>query len=86
MSVFPFAPFLSATHILLLDRNENVIPRLLAIFRSVDRKANGQKHTRNIDMRQQEFARRPAPLIERYLPFLDSGTLKCAPQVQKRVL
>ena len=86
MSIFPFAPFLLATHILSLDWNENVVPRLLAIFRSVERKADGWKHTRNIEMRQQEFARHPAPLIERYLPFLDSGTLKRAPQVQKRVL
>ena len=86
MSIFPFALFLLATHILSLDWNENVVPRLLAIFRSVERKADGWKHTRNIEMRQQEFARRPAPLIERYLPFLDSGTLKRAPQVQKRVL
>ena len=35
MSIFPFAPFLLATHILLLDWNENVVPKLLAIFRSV---------------------------------------------------
>ena len=82
---FPFTPLLLATHILLLDWNENVIPRLLSIFRSVDRKADGWKHTRNIEMRQQESARRPAPLIERCRPFLDSGTLKRALWVQKQL-
>ena len=50
MSTFPFAPFLLATHILLLDWNENVDPRLLAIFWSVERKADGWNHRGSIEM------------------------------------
>ena len=85
MSVFPSAPFLLLTHVhtLLPDWNENVVPRLLAIFRSVERKIKGQRYMRNVEMRQEEFAERSAPLIGRYRPFLDGATMKRAPQVQK---
>ena len=85
MSVLPSAPFLLLTHLhtLLPDWNENVVPRLLVIFQSVEWKAKGQRHTRNVEMRQQEFAERSAPLIGRYRSFLDGATMKRAPQVQK---
>ena len=66
-----------------LDWNENVVPRLLAIFRLVERETKGQTHKRNIEMRQQEFAEYSAQLIEQYQPFLDNAALRRAPQVQK---
>ena len=69
--------------ILSLDWNENVIPRLLPIFRSVEKEIEKQKHTKNIEARQQEFATCSSPLIEQYKPFLDSSALRRAPQVQK---
>jgi len=68
---------------LLLDWNENVVPRLLAIFRSVEREIEGQKQKRNIETRQQEFADCSAPLIEQHKPFLDRAVLRRAPQAQK---
>ena len=67
----------------MLDWNENVVPRLLAIFRSVEQAVKVQKHKRNIETRQQEFAECSVPLIEHYRPFLDTATLRRAPQVQK---
>ncbi|KAF9646712.1 hypothetical protein BDM02DRAFT_3188609 [Thelephora ganbajun] len=63
--------------------NENVVPRLLAIFRSVKRETERQKYRRNVETRQQEFAELSAPLIEHYKPFLDTPALRRAPQVQK---
>ena len=85
MSVFPSASFLLPTQIpaLLLDWNENVVPRLLPIFRSVEREIEKQRHRRNIETRQQEFAECSASLIEHYEPFLDSVALRRAPQVQE---
>jgi len=85
MSVSPFLPFLLLphTHAHFLDWNENVVPRLLAIFRLVEQETKGQKHRKNIEMREQEFAEYSAQLIERYQPFLDSATLRRAPHVQK---
>lgn len=70
-------------YVLLLDWNENVVPRLLPIFRSVEREIEEQKHRRNIETRKQEFADCSAPLVERYKPFLDVSVLRRAPQVQK---
>jgi len=70
-------------HALLLDWNENVVPRLLAIFRSVEREIEGRKQKRNIETRQQEFADHSAPLIEHHRPFLDRAVLRRAPQAQK---
>ena len=66
-----------------LDWNENVVPRLLAIFRSVEREIEGQKQRRNIETRQQEFAECSARFIEQHKPFLDSTVLRRVPQVQK---
>ena len=74
---------LTRIHTLSLDWNENVVPRILAIFRSVEREVEGQKQRRNIETRQQEFAECSARLIERHRPFLDSTVLRRAPQVQK---
>jgi len=84
MSVSPSSPTLCRLILpCFLDWNENVVPRLLAIFRSVERETKGQTHKRNIEMRQQEFAEYSAHLIEQYQPFLDNATLRRAPQVQK---
>ncbi|KAF9781518.1 hypothetical protein BJ322DRAFT_1220382 [Thelephora terrestris] len=63
--------------------NENVVPRLLPIFRSVEQEIEKQKHMKDIEARQQEFATCSAQLIERYKPFLDNAALRLAPQVQK---
>ena len=82
-SLPPLFPSLTHIHTPFLDWNENVVPRLLAIFRSVEREMGGQKHRRDVETRQQEFAKCFAPLIKRYEPFLDSATLRRAPQVQK---
>ena len=79
---FP-SPLSTRVYTWLLDWNDNVVPRLLAIFRSVEREIEGQKQKRNIETRQQEFAECSAPLIERHKPFLDSTVLRRAPQVQK---
>lgn len=82
----PFVLFLFlTTHIRVLwaDWDENVVPRLLAIFRSVEREIEGQKHRKNVEMRQQEFAECSAELTERYQPFLDNAALRRAPQAQK---
>ena len=65
------------------DWNENVVPRLIPIFRSVEREIEKQKHRKDIETRQQEFAACSAPLIEQYKPFLDASALGRAPQVQK---
>ena len=85
MLVSPFLPFLSSLHIhtRFPDWNENVVPRLLAIFRLVEREVKGQKQKRNIEMREQEFAEPSTQLIECYQPFLDSTTLRLAPRVQE---
>ena len=85
MSVSNTALSLSPTHIRtpLIDWDENVVPRLFAIFRSVERETKGQNHRRNVEMRQQEFAECSASLIEQYQPFLDGATLGRAPQVRK---
>jgi len=84
MSVPPLScSFRRLIHTRFLDWNENVVPRLLAIFRLVERETKGQQHRRNVGIRQQEFAEHSAQLIEHYQPFLDSVTLRRAPQVQK---
>lgn len=80
---FPFVRLSTHFHIFLLDWDENVFPRLLAIFRSVEKEIEGQIHKRNVETRQQEFAECSAPLMEQYKPFLDSSALRRAPQVQK---
>ena len=82
MSVLPFL-LSGRIQTRFLDWDDNVVPRLLAIFRSVERETRGQKHRRNVEIRQQEFAEYSAQLIEQYQPFLDSATLRRAPQVQK---
>jgi len=82
-SLPPLFLLLTRIHTLFLDWNENAVPRLLAIFRSVERETGGQKRRRDIEARQQEFAKCSASLIERYEPFLDGATLRRAPQVQK---
>ena len=82
MLVSPLSSFLLSTQLHnLLDWNENVVPRLLVIFRSVGRDTENWKCRRNIETRQQEFAECSAPLIERHQPFLDSAALRRAPQV-----
>ena len=68
-----------------LDWNENVVPRLLPVFRSVEKEVEKQKHMKNIETRQQELATCSAPLIEQYKPFLDSSALRRAPQVQRLI-
>jgi hypothetical protein len=85
MSVFSSVLLHSSTqnYFPLLDWNENVIPRLLAIFRSVEQEIEGQRKRRNIETRQQEFAECSAQLIERHKPFLDGTALRRVPQVRE---
>lgn len=66
-----------------VDWNDHIFPRLLSIFRSVEMEIGKQKHKRNIETRQHEFAACSAPLVKQYKPFLDSTALKRAPLVQK---
>jgi len=82
-SHLPLFPSLTHVHALSPDWNENVVPRLRAIFRSVEQEIEGQRHRKDIETRQQEFAERSAPFIEHYKPFLDVSALRRAPQVQK---
>ena len=83
MSVSSLFRLSTRVYTLLLVWNDNVVPRLLAILRSVEQGIEGQKHRRDIETRQQEFAECSAQLIDHHKPFLDSTVLRRAPQVQK---
>ena len=58
----------SRSHTRSTDWNENVVPRLLPIFRSVEQQVEGQKRRGDVEARKQESPDCAAQLIERRLP------------------
>ena len=70
-------------HIWPLDWNENVVPRLLPIFRSVQKQVEGQKRRGDVEARKQESTERPAQLIERREPLPDNTAPRRVPEVSQ---